>query len=209
MKGSSYTPSAVSSLVRSAEGYLSTGEFSQAMEQLSKAQQLQPGNQVVQTIMEKVRTLQEEEKRGTLQKGLPGGDPALQSGRFLSLTVGKNFEQGIKAQRDEPQTSPDEVRMRVRELTETAQILLNRGLRESAFDALMKAYLLDPLSPEVISCEERVLPRWIQQHSQEVALPVTAAGGMRKAIKQGPGGRRPTGTKKPPKGTSVGPAKKK
>ena len=74
MKGSSYTPSAVSSLVRSAEGYLSAGEFSQAMEQLSKAQQLQPGNQVVQTIMEKVRTLQEEEKRGTLQQGLPGGD---------------------------------------------------------------------------------------------------------------------------------------
>jgi len=179
------------------------------MEQLSRAQQLEPGNQVVQTIMEKVRTLQEEEKQGTFQQGLPGGDPALQSGRFLSVTVGKNFEQGIKSQRDEPQTSPDEVRMRVHELTETAQILLNRGLRESAFDALMKAYLLDPLSPEVISCEKRVLPIWEQQHPQEVALLATAAGGAGQARKQGSGVGRPSVRKRPPEGKSGGPAKKR
>jgi len=169
MKSSSYSPGAVSSLVRAAEDYLSVGNLSQAMEQLSQAKKLAPNNEIVRTIMEKVRTLQEAEKRGSTRQELPGSDPALESGRFLSVTVGKQFEQGIRGEGERPQESEATVRMRVRELTETAQILLNRGLRESAFDALMKAYLLDPLSPDVISCEKRILPLWEQAHQQGVS----------------------------------------
>ena len=212
MKSSSYNPGGASSFVRAAEDCLSVGDLSQAMEQLSKARKLEPNNEVVRTIMEKVRTLQETEKRGGLGKGLSGSDPGLESGRFLSLTVGKQFERGIRGEKEEPQESQDDVRMRVQELTETAQILLNRGLRESAFDALMKAYILDPLSPEVISCEKRVLPLWEQGHQQEAGFTASPEAGPRTVKpesllgqigdKGSPGGH-------PLKGISSGPAKKR
>jgi hypothetical protein len=147
------------------------------MEQLSQARRLDPENEVVRTIIAKVRALQKTERSGSERKAAAGGDSGMESGRFLSVTVGKQFDGGIRG--EEPQGSKDDVRMRVQELTETAQILLNKGLRESAFDALMKAYILDPLSPEVISCEKRVLPLWEQGHQQGAGLTVSPAAGPR------------------------------
>jgi hypothetical protein len=180
------------------------------MEQLSQARKLEPTNEVVRTIIEKVRALQRTEKRGGLRKGLSGGDPVMESGRFLSVTVGKQFERGIKG--EEPQESRDDVQMRVQELTETAQILLNRGLRESAFDALMKAYLLDPLSPEVISCEKRILPLREQGHQQGSGLTVSPVATPKAAKGEGLLGQIPE--KEDPgasaaKAASAGPAKKR
>jgi hypothetical protein len=212
MKSSSYSPGAVSSFVRAAEDCLSMGNLSQAMEQLSQARKLEPNNEVVRTIMEKVRTLQETEKRGSLRKGLSGSDAGLESGRFLSVTVGKQFERGIRGEGEEPQESQDDVQMRVQELTETAQILLNRGLRESAFDALMKAYILDPLSPEVISCEKRVLPLWEQGHQQETGLTASPEADRRTVKREsllGQIGEKGGAGSHPTKETLFGPAKKR
>jgi hypothetical protein len=56
--------------------------------------------------------------------------------------------------------------VRVRQHVATAEALLSRGLSENAFDSLMKAYLLDPLAPEVLSCEKRVLPVWEMVRNQ-------------------------------------------
>jgi len=93
----------------------------------------------------------------------------------LSVTVGKQFESGFKRQEDESATSSEAVRLRIKELTETAQILLNRGLSESAFETLMRAYLLDPLNPDVLLCEKRVLPAWEALQKNRGALnPPTA-----------------------------------
>jgi hypothetical protein len=137
-----------------------------ALEQLSFAQQLEPQNQYIQAIIERVRGLQQ-------ASGITiAPDPVMTGNRYLSVTVGKEFESGIKAFQEDTFSSPLEVQNRIRELTDTAQILLNRGLNESAFDALMKAYLLDPLSPEVLSCEKRVLPAWELARKQRTATPV-------------------------------------
>jgi hypothetical protein len=95
----------------------------------------------------------------------PSEDP----GRYLSVTVGNRFQGGIKGSDTDEPTSPEQTRLRIRELTETAHILLNRGLSESAFDTLMKAYLLDPLNPDVISAEKRVLPAWELAQRQKPA----------------------------------------
>jgi hypothetical protein len=35
----------------------------------------------------------------------------------------------------------------------------------------MKAYLLDPLAPEVLSCEKRVLPAWESTRNQRREIP--------------------------------------
>ena len=64
--------------------------------------------------------------------------------------------------------------MRVRELTDAAGTLLNRGLSESAFETLMNAYLLDPVSPDVLACEKRVLPAWELFRKQRTDLSVQA-----------------------------------
>lgn len=159
----------VSQFIRTAERYMAGGKYTMALEQLSYAQELEPQNQYIEAIMERVRNL---------QKDNPAPAPVTANGnRYLSVTVGKEFQNGIRSDVDEPDSSPLELKSRVRELTDTAEILLNRGLNESAFDALMKAYLLDPLSPDVLSCEKRVLPAWEVTRKQKalgLARPVMA-----------------------------------
>ena len=148
------TSSGVSEKIRQAEKLMGEGKFALAMEQLKLAQQLQPANQYILAIMERARLLE----ASATSEG---------PGRYLSVTVGNQFQTGIKSTRAEEPPSPEQTRLRIRELTETAEILLNRGLSESAFDTLMKAYLLDPLNPDVISTEKRVLPAWEMTQRQK------------------------------------------
>jgi hypothetical protein len=54
--------------------------------------------------------------------------------------------------------SSQEVESRVRRLTAVASNLFWRGSYQTAFESLMKAYLLDPSSPYVIACEKTLLP---------------------------------------------------
>jgi tetratricopeptide (TPR) repeat protein len=159
MPASDPTASA-SHYVRAAERYLILGKFDQALEQLGFAQRLEPENQYILAVLERAQLLQNRGKmkdsgENTSLSGTDGSGP-----RYLSVTVGKEFEQGIKATREEPMLSGQEIRLRVRQLVANADALLSRGLSESAFESLMKAYLLDPLAPEVLSCEGRVLPAW-------------------------------------------------
>lgn len=142
--------SSVSDIIRSAERFLSEGRYDVALEQLNQARGLDPSNQYIDAIIVRAQNL-----RATRISPTQGRDPALEGSRYLSVTVGKEFGGGI---RPDEGGSADQIRLQIRQLTDTATVLLDRGLSENAFESLMKAYLLDPMNPDVIACESRVLP---------------------------------------------------
>ena len=67
--------------------------------------------------------------------------------------------------------SPQEKEARILQLTSAAKQLLKLGLNDPAFDSLMKAYLIDPMSPHVIACEKAVLPTWEMMRKHTAPLP--------------------------------------
>jgi hypothetical protein len=149
----------VSQLIRSAERFISQRKFSFAREQLGVAHSLDPRNSYINAIMERLSVL---ETQGTEAPATPDGQ------RYLAVSVGPEFAGGVREQ--EPRISHTELQTRVRQLTSMAERLLERGSPENAFDTLMKAYLLDPVSPYVVSCEKSVLPAWQKAHNQEPVL---------------------------------------
>jgi tetratricopeptide (TPR) repeat protein len=163
--------SSVSDIIRSAEKFLSEGRYDVALEQLNQARGLDPSNQYIDAIIVRAQNL-----RTTLVNPAQGRDPALEGSRYLSVTVGKEFGGGIKTEED---GSPEQIRLQIRQLTDTATVLLNRGLSDSAFDSLMKAYLLDPMNPDVLACEARVLPaREKARQATGTALPDGSEGDL-------------------------------
>jgi tetratricopeptide (TPR) repeat protein len=131
----------VSQYVRTAEQLLDAGKYAMALEALSVAQELEPHNASVRAILDRALMLQ-----------------AQNSPRYLTVTVGNEFAQGIRTAEDEAALSQQEIHARVQYLVDIADVFLDRGMTESALDSLLRAYLLDPLAPEVISSEQRILP---------------------------------------------------
>ena len=156
----------VSQMIRVAEKFMSEGRYTLAIEQLSLAREIDPGNQYIDAIIDRARQMQDTARRKSAALNAFWPPSGLEGTRYLSVTVGSQFEDGVRQVEDEP-TTPEDISVRVRQLTETAQILLSRGLGESAFETLMKAYLLDPISPDVLACEERVLPVWESLQQQK------------------------------------------
>lgn len=155
-------PPNVTEFIRAAEKFMSAGMYALAIDQLLLAHKLEPKNQYIGAIIERAEAL----RTGTgsqSKRNVPSSDP----GRFLSVTVGKEFEHGIKQPGEEAALTPLETRAKVRQLVESADALLGRGQSENAFEALMKAYLLDPVAPEVIACEGKVLPVWELARKQQ------------------------------------------
>jgi hypothetical protein len=83
-----------------------------------------------------------------------------ESDRWLSVTVGRQFADGIKASVDDQILTPEDIHTKIRFLTNMADQFLESGASEKAFESLMKAYLLDPLSPYVMASEKTILPAW-------------------------------------------------
>lgn len=131
----------VSHYVRAAEQLLDGGKYAMALEALSVAQELEPYNASVRTVLDRALMLQAQNR-----------------GRYLSVTVGDHFPHGVRTAEDESALSQQEIRARVQYLVEVADVFLDRGMTESAMDSLMRAYLLDPLAPEVLSSERRIMP---------------------------------------------------
>ncbi len=165
------SPNSASQYVRAAERYLVTGKFDLALEQLSLAQRLEPENAYILAVLERTQNLQRMAAGQHADESQLRGQGDSTPPRYLSVTVGKEFENGIRELRDEPVLSSQELRLRVRQLVANADALLTRGLSENAFESLMKAYLLDPLAPEVLSCEQRVLPAWEMTRNQRRQSP--------------------------------------
>jgi hypothetical protein len=131
----------VSQYVRTAEQLLEAGKYAMALEALSVAQELEPHDASVRAILDRALMLQ-----------------AQSSSRCLTVTVGNEFARGTRTAEDEVALSPQEIHARVQYLVDIADVFLGRGMTESALDSLLRAYLLDPLAPEVISSEQRILP---------------------------------------------------
>ena len=145
----------VSQYVRTAEKLLAAGNYRMAIDAMSVAQELDPHNPRLQGVVE--RALMLEAKAAAIQVPQGGLMTESEKGRYLAVTVGHQFEDGIK-ENNEGHLSAQEVRAQVKYLVDTAGMLLNRGLNVSAFESLMQAYLLDPLAPELISSEQKILP---------------------------------------------------
>ena len=140
-------------IIRAAEKFIASGEYNVALDQLINARNMQPNNAYIDAIIERIHSLQNEKEQHARSAAQREQKP-------LSVTVGHEFPGGVKEKRDEEYLSRQDVEAQVRRLTMMAQTLLERGSCESAFDALMKAYLLDPLSPDVLACEKTLLPAW-------------------------------------------------
>jgi tetratricopeptide (TPR) repeat protein len=167
-----------SQYVRAAERYLLLEKFDMAMEQLAAAQQLEPDNQYILAVLERAQMLQHRINQKDSGKTPGPGRTETQGHRYLSVTVGRQFDNGIRDMREDPPLSAQEVRLRVRQHVATAEALLSRGLSENAFESLMKAYLLDPLAPEVLACEKKVLPAWelTRNRREQAILSQTSSG---------------------------------
>jgi hypothetical protein len=123
-------------------------------------------------LVEKVLLFQSQQATGGM-KGLGVPGLAERGGRYLGITVGKEFRSGIRSRREASGTSPREVHERVGYLLDVADVFLMRGMNECAFESLMCAYLLDPLAPEVIRSEEKILPVLAAMGSGPEALRTT------------------------------------
>lgn len=134
--------------IRAAERYLQGKQYSRALEQLRYAQNCEPDNKYIIAIIERVLSL------STTEANPAQPDP----NRYLSVTVGPSFEEGIKPVDNSPVEFPQHEL--IKEFTSIARGYVKIGLPEAAFNALMKAYLIDPIDPEVVSCEREVIPVW-------------------------------------------------
>jgi hypothetical protein len=154
-RGTSFSPGGSSHLIRSAERLAASGRFDFAIEQLAVAQRLDPENRYIHAIMDRIRVQQNFPQIENTQS-----DSSVMGVGNLAITVGPQFAGGVKSPEDDARLTPEDVPKKIRFLTNMADQYLEGGSSEKAFDSLMKAYLLDPLSPYVIAAEKTVLPAW-------------------------------------------------
>jgi hypothetical protein len=146
--------SRITELISSAEEHIESKQYAVALEQLSVAEQIEPNNKSIQMIRSLVQSLQLDQKKMSPMK------------RFFSATVDPKSPTGFSGEPANGQGSG--LQKRIRSLTSSAEYFLSRGNVDNAFESLMRAYLLDPLAPEVLACEKRVLPAWHTMHGTVV-----------------------------------------
>lgn len=131
-----------SELIRTAEKFIGEHRYDIAAEQLTRAQRIDPSNPYIPAILARVQRLQ------------TGTRDALHSGErgFFEPTVGAEHADGVRP--------PEQSAASVDRWIASADAYLRRGALDNAFESLMNAYMLDPLNPTVVACEERVLPAW-------------------------------------------------
>lgn len=148
MLGDRPVDQSITHLIRSAERYISQQKFELARNQLDVARQLAPRNSYIGAIIERLSELETVVSRPAATSLSPTIDPKSPAG-FVTT---------------ERPAETHEIQTRVRQLTSAAERALEEGSVENAFNSLMKAYLLDPVSPFVLSCEKTLLPIWESAH---------------------------------------------
>jgi len=151
MKVGQQQSAATREIIRVAEKHIEAREFDLAMQKLTMAQRMEPDNIYITAIVERIHRLASESSNG---------------GRFLAITVGNEFEDGIKPGPATPLPAED-VDAQIRKLTARATELIRRGAYETAFDSLMNAYFLDPVSPTLMESEKTLLPAIEQMRQQK------------------------------------------
>jgi len=161
----------VGELVRFAESLMDQGDYASAISCLQEAQGRQPENQYILAVMGRAEGL----RNGAVSPHGPTGVKA------LGITIGTHHTEGMS---NEPPESSHDIDARVRRLTIVAARLFDRGAFDTAFDSLMKAYLLDPSSSIVLECERRFMPVWDLLKNRGVAT--SSPDKKREADTEGP-----------------------
>jgi len=140
------------------------------------AQRMEPDNIYITAIVERIHRLAAESSNG---------------GRFLAITVGNEFDEGIKPGPATPLPAED-IDAQIRKLTARAQELVRRGAYETAFDSLMNAYFLDPVSPTLMESEKTLIPAIEMLRRQKGKEGSERMNGL---VMLPPSGRKPDSTK--------------
>jgi hypothetical protein len=146
----------IAQLIGSAERFIGQQKFELARNQLEVARQLDPRNSYIGAIIDRLAELET----------IPTRHAA------VSFTPTINPQSATGMRESEPWVNPLQIQAQVRHLTGIAEKHLDEGSVENAFDTLMKAYLLDPVSPYVLSCEKTLLPAWENVHPSNPSLAV-------------------------------------
>lgn len=140
----------VTQLIQSAERLMAASNYKMALEQLSFAQNLEPRNEYIKAIIDRVQFLQEAYRSKNTQ---------------FATTVQPAFAAGTQEPLGDQALSTKDLQIRIKQLTNIAEKYLEEGASDKAFDSLMKAFLLDPISPYVTACEKAVIPVWEKMHA--------------------------------------------
>ncbi|HTO93535.1 MAG TPA: hypothetical protein VMM80_04160 [Bacteroidota bacterium] len=176
MKVGQQQSAATREIIRVAEKHIEAREFDLAMQKLSMAQRMEPDNIYITAIVERIHRLAAESSNG---------------GRFLAITVGNEFDEGIKPGPATPLPAED-IDLQIRKLTAKAQELIRRGAYETAFDSLMNAYFLDPVSPTLMESEKTLIPAIEMMRKQKGKEGSQRMNGL---VTLPPSGRKPDSTK--------------
>lgn len=181
-----------SEFIRAAERFVQARNYTLALDQLTQAQTYDPDNKYIGAIIERVLTLQRSDLSGTSAGSQDHADSSPDPRRYLSITVGTEFDNGVRPPAAGPAASEDTYSDLVKEFTRIAHGYARLGLPEAAFDALMKAYLIDPINPDVIECEKEVVPLWNQSRQNGApAAPPAATTAPTTRRNPAPSERRP------------------
>lgn len=132
----------VSEIIRKAEKQIAGGKLASAKQLLEDAQKNDPNNEYINAILERVMVLGLREEDASM--------PASEAPKDTST------EPAVKV---DPEGQPaEDVQSQVKQLTSIARDLYERGSVETAFESLMNAYMLDPLSRDVAQAETLIVP---------------------------------------------------
>lgn len=155
----------VSAIIRRAEQMIASGDYSHAQQHIAEAWTLDPGNPYIPAIAERISLLKKMSRHESSKIGRIEGSP-----RYLSISVGKEFPGGVRPAENQAPVGDEKLQTRIRRLTTVAVNLFERGSNGPALQSLMKAYLLDPMHPDVIACEQKLLPAWEALRRQTAGL---------------------------------------
>jgi hypothetical protein len=153
----------IAQLISRAEHHIAQEEYSNAIACLDAAEQIEPGNRSVRMLKELLTSLQSRAQRKT----------------FLMRFFPRRLPKSIERTNAEAPLGENELRKRVSSLTGRADYHLAHGAVESAYKSLQRASVLDPLSPDVLACEKRVLPA-LQQLRAKNSVPIISPTRIRK-----------------------------
>jgi len=158
--------------VRKAEHLIAAGEYTLALQRLADAQDLEPLNQYLPTLIQRVTYLRNTAGHSTrMSTGAAPQPAAAPSGGESSLprvSVPATVTPEGEGQSDHA------IEARVKRLTIVATNLFERGSYESAFQTLVKAFLLAPTDPHVVECQKTLQPaiRLLKERGSVIGLDI-------------------------------------
>jgi hypothetical protein len=157
--------------VRKAEHLIAAGEYDLALQKLASAQDLEPQNQYMPALIQRVTYL-----RNTAGKNLRSATAteSLPSAVQASSLPLMGLSAALTPAGEQTAAGDHAVDSRVKRLTVVATNLFERGSYEPAFQTLVKALLLAPTHPHVIECQRVLQPaiRLLKERGNVIGLDI-------------------------------------